>query len=376
LIRSLWNLTAVDPGFRAEQLVAARVAPPGFADASDATKMQFAASLLERLRATPGMESAGLANAVPFDVGLFGNVFEIEGKERQGAATNYAQTFIGITPDYLETMGTPLVEGRAFTAADRAGSTRVAIVSRSLARLNWGDESPLGKRIRFQDNRQPREGDVLFPWFTIVGVADDVKFGGLGSKTGPMLYIPLEQHWDITSLRVVIRSGEDPERVAAALRAVVSSLDRNTPVSDFRTFEARLADTIARPRFTAYLLGSFAGIAIFLAAIGVYGVLSYAMSRRTAEIGVRMAFGAGDREVFGLLFGQGIRLTLIGVAIGIPLALGATRLLSSLLFGVDALDFQVFAGVAIALLAVGLAASYWPARRAARIDPMEALRQE
>jgi putative ABC transport system permease protein len=379
LIRSLWNLTAVDPGFTVDRLVAARVSPPGFTQRDIPSRHLFAQQLLDSLGATPGVRSAAVANAIPFDAGLFGTLFQFEGradpsgKGLLSAAANY----LGVSADYFRTMDIPVIAGRPFTVQDGVGSPRVVIISRRIAKQFWGDNNPLGTHIRFRDERQPLvEGPGKLPWFTIVGVVEEIHFADLTGETAPMLYVPLAQFWDLESLRVVVSTDDQTTSIARTLQTVVARIDPSAPVSDVRSFASRLGDTVARPRFAAYLLSGFAVIAVFLAAIGAYGVLAHAMSRRVREIGVRLAFGASSRSVFRLLFGHGLRLTLIGIAIGIPIAIGSTRFLSALLFGVDATEPWIFAAVAIVLLLVGLGVSYVPARRATRIDPMEALRYE
>jgi len=376
LLQSLWNLAAVDPGFRVDQLMTARVSPPGFPDQTASSRRLFAERLIEKLQTAPGVKSAAIANAIPFDSGLHGTMFQINARPRQDGRAYYAAYF-GVSPAYLETMGIPILEGRGFTEQDRIDSPRVALVSRSAAKEYWGGESPVGHRIMFFDQRQyPDAAGDWRRWFTIVGVVDDVQFNDLASASPKMVYLPIDQYWDMDSLRLVIRTPDDPSRVATGLRAIVSSVDPSTPVSDIRTYEARLGDVVARPRFAAYLLTAFAAIALFLATLGVYGVLSYTLSRRIPEIAVRLAFGASGRDVFTLLFGQGVRLTLAGLAVGIPATMAATRLLSGLLFGVQPTDLRLFATVVLILFAAGFAASYFPARRAARIDAMTALRQD
>jgi putative ABC transport system permease protein len=328
-----------------------------------------------RLESAPGVESAALATAIPFDVGLCGTVVVTE-VPTSSTSNDFVRAYLGVTPGYFATMRTPLVAGRVFDARDRADSPRVAIVSRSLARAKWGPAEPIGQRLRVQDGRQPAYGGEPQPWFTVVGVVDDVRFAGPADEPSTMLYLPIAQYWDTVTLRALLRMPGGLAQAAATLQAAVHELDPNAAVSDVRSYDERVAANVARPRFAAYLLGAFAAVAVFLAAIGVYGVLSYAMSRRIPEIGIRVAFGAGEWQVFRLLFGQGLRITIAGIVAGVPLAFGATQMLGSLLFGVEAASLDVFAIVVAALLAVGLAASYGPARRAVRIDPVQALRGE
>jgi len=374
LLQSLWNLVALNPGFHVDELITARVAPPGFNQRSASSRHEFTEKFLEQLKAMPDVSSAAFANAIPFDRGLYGTIFRINGREAEG--THYVQ-YQGITASYLSTMGTPIIEGRGFVETDRLDSPRVALVSRSTATTYWPGQSAVGQRIMFIDQRQNPDAQGNWRrWFTIIGVVDDVRFNDLASESPKMVYLPLDQFWDANSLRVVVRTSAGASKIASTLRTVVSAADPNTPVNDIRTYQARIGDLIARPRFTAYLLTAFAVIALLLAAMGVYGVLSFAVSRRIPEIGVRVAFGAKGWDIFALLFAQGFWLTVTGLLVGIPATIWATRLLSGLLFGVKPVDLRLFATVGMILMAVGFAASYLPARRAARIDPIVALRQD
>lgn len=362
LVQSLWNLSHVDPGFRPDRLVSARIAPPSSPDVLNE-------DLLARLSSTSGVVSTAIGTSVPFGNDAFTLGFGIEGHDGSDSNPTIADGAVAITPGYLTTVGIPLVEGRAFDDSDRADTMPVALVSQSLARAYWGDTNPIGSRIRL-----PEQNPV---WRTVVGVVGNVKWSDLSGADPRLLFLPLSQHDAFSSLRrVVVRTDADPALIAANLRAVVRSLDADTPVSDIQTSSMRIAGSIAQPRFAAYLLAGFAVLALFLAAIGIFGVLSYAMNRRIPEIGMRVALGATDRDVFALLFRHGLKLTLVGIGIGIPLALATARLLHSLLFGVEPTDIRVLATVVLALFAIGIAVSYAPARKAGKIDPMAALRHE
>ncbi len=278
-------------------------------------------------------------------------------------------------------LGVPILEGRPFAETDRAGTERVAIVSRGLARAYWGAESPVGQRIRFP-------GGPNAPWTRVIGVADDIKWNNLaeeqtfaGDRAAGFLrtiYLPLAQNtvFDPNGMRVVMRTDSTAEQLAAELRSIVGALDGDVPVSDIRTAESAIAESAARPRFTAVLLALFAAVALFLGAIGVYGVLAYAVSRRTQEFAIRLALGADASAVLRGVIGEGVRLTAAGVVLGLAGSMLVTRALSRLLFGVAPVDPVTFAGVAVALLLVGLVASYVPARRAMRVDPVTALQTE
>jgi len=389
--RSLVNLLAVDPGFRAEQLVTANLAPPRqrYATPLPAPQLapayyQFVDALLERIGAAPGVRSVAAGFAAPFAGQQFGSVFAIEGRPDPATkAGDWAMADVRapMTPAYHRVLGVTMLEGRPFSNIDRADTERVAIISRSLASAYWGTTSPIGQRIRFPGGRDA-------PWVRIVGVAADIKWNSLGEERNfagdrahgflRTVYVPFAQNtfFNPNGVQLIVRTDADPEQLAANLRSIVRSLDRDTPVSDIRTGAAGIAESLARPRFTAFLVTVFAAMALLLGAIGVYGVLAYGVGRRTQEFAVRLALGANASDVLRGVLGEGARLTVVGLALGLAGALLATRALSRLLFGVAPTDPVTFAAVAAILLAVGLLASYLPARRAMRVNPVAALQAE
>ncbi|HEU4451578.1 MAG TPA: ABC transporter permease [Longimicrobium sp.] len=367
LLQSLWKLRQVDPGFRPEGVTTARLTLTGPRFEDPARVAAFYDDVLTRVRALPGVRAASVVSQLPLDGAFSGFPFEVEGRPpAPGAAPPTAGSWVA-TPDHLRAMGIPLLRGRSFEAADGAGSVRVALVNEALARRYWPGEDPIGKRLR---PAWMREG-----WLTVVGVVGNVRHEGLGSQDGPEFYRAFAQE-PAPVMTLVVRADAAPQAMAAALRAAVAAADPDVPASDLRPLEAVVSASVARPRFTSLLLAVFAAVALVLGAVGIYGVVAYAVSQRTHEIGVRMALGAGSDTVLRLVLRQGAVLAGIGVVLGLAAALALTRVLGSLLFGVSALDPLTFAAVGTAVVAVALVASWVPARRAARVDPAVALRTE
>jgi predicted permease len=370
LVQSLWKLLDVDPGFRKEQILSAAVSPSEVRYADDVQRAAFYEELLRQSRTLPGARAVAVASGMPFGGGANGSVFLIEGHPAPGvggAEWPMADASVVVSPEYFHALGIPLLKGRLFTAADDATAPKVALVSRKLAETYWPGEDVIGKRLQFPGRDQP--------WWTVAGVVGDVKWSRLSLQAGSGLYLPLSQG-PTGSMRMIVRTTAAPDEVAASLQRTVKAIDRNTPISNVRTMEQLLAASVAQPRSIMRLLALFAGIGLALGAIGIYGVISYAVSQRTREIGIRMALGAQTGTVLRLVLWQGAALAALGIALGLPLALATTRVLQSLLFGVSATDPLTFIIVPLLLAAVALFASYLPARRAAGVDPTTAIRME
>ena len=373
LLRSFQRLQEVPPGFQPDHLLVADLPISPTTYAKPDQRFQFFDRLVDRARGLPGVRSAGAASFLPVSGGGSIIHFNIHGRAPKSAHDFVAAGYRTITPNYLETLGIPLLQGRRFTDADNDKAPAVVVINATMARTFFPGENPLGKRMQL--GALPEE---QVPWMEIVGVVGDVR-PGLGLDPQAEMYLPYRQAdavLPVFQLSVVLRTSMDPMTESSSLRAALAEIDSNQPLVNVRTMEENISGSVAQPRFRTWLLGIFAVVALILAAVGIYGVMSYSVNQRTGEIGVRMALGAEAMDVFRLIVGQGLWLALIGVSIGLLFAAGLTRILRTFLFGVSALDPVTFLGVALALTAVGLAASYLPARRATKVDPMVALREE
>jgi putative ABC transport system permease protein len=363
LIRSFAKLLDVDPGYRAEGLLTARLSvPPRYRD--NPQHAQFYEQILRRLAALPGVDSVGLTNNLPLTRHSLGGTVLVEGRAYQKGETLPSAPIATVNSDYFRTMGISLRAGRLFNDGDAQGAPRVALLSESLARRLFPNEDPLGKRLSSAGR-----------YTTVIGVVSDIRYTGLDGEIEQAVYVSYRQLPPYTAA-LALRGAVDPSSLAPALRNAVREIDPALPVYDVLTMDERLSNSVAARRFNLLLLGGFAALALLLAGVGVYGVISYVVTQRTHEVGVRMALGAQSADVLRLFIKQGMSLALLGVALGLLGAFAFTRVMTSLLFDVSASDPLTFACVALSLSLVALAACYLPARRAARIDPLTSLRRE
>ncbi len=371
LVQSLQRLLTEDPGFQHEHVLTAQVDLPDHSY-GEAETLLFARRLQEELQAVPGIEHASLGSDVPLSGAAAGTFLFFEGRPED--VDNAPQVWRHeVTTDYLATFRIKLQRGRTFTEHDSKKSEPVALVSQQAADRFWPGQDPIGQRFRYMRN------DVPAPWMTVVGVVGNAKFRSLTGRFNnePDIYVPLPQApVTLRNFFIAVRSAGDPASLTRPVQAAVHKIDPTLPVHSFRTLTERLDRTVQLERLMASLLGFFSGTALVLAVIGIYGVTSYAVGQRTQEIGLRMALGAGRGHIQGMVLSQGLKLTLAGVVIGVLVALAATRLLGTLLYGVQPTDPMTYVGVILLLAAVAALAAYLPAARAARVDPLVALRHE
>jgi putative ABC transport system permease protein len=369
MLRTTMSLTRVDPGFRSDRVLTWQFSLAGQRYAEDAAVAQLQDTLLSRLRTLPGVSGAALADQIPFGGNYDCRGFHVKGLGKRNSAEDPCIERYGTTPDYLAVMGIPLRAGRFFTPSDSAASQPVIVVSEATRALVWGDRDPIGGQVRFGSAERGA-------WYTVVGVVADVHHSDLGSPAAPAFYSPESQFTDSDLVGVVRTAHDDPSALASSVRQVLRDLDPTIAMYDVAPLESRVADAAAGPRFVMQLLAGFAAIALLLAAVGLYGVVSFGVSQRTRELGVRIALGATPREVLRLILASGIPLIAGGVAIGVVAAGLTTRLLGSLVFGVTPLDPAAFATSALVLVTVAVIAHLLPALRALAIDPVRALRQD
>jgi predicted permease len=372
LIRSFARLTSVDAGFRPQGTLALQVVLPESKYPDLPERWAFARAVLERLRALPGVTAAGVVSNLPLsgDENIEGLVFEGRPRPRNPGDIPLAD-FRQASPGYFEAMGIPKVRGRLFALADTADAPQVAVIDETLARTYWPGEDPIGKRLRFglQDDPHPR------PWVTVVGIVGNVRNSALHVEPRPQVYVPSAQT-SYGGLNFVLRAERDPRSLIQEARAAVFAVDRDQPVAEVHTMEQVVSQSMAGRRFNMVLLGAFAGLALLLAAVGIYGITAYSVAQRTREMGLRMALGAQRGSVLGLVLREAGALALIGLGAGLALAFAATRVMASLLYGVGATDPATFASVAAALALVSLAAAWVPGRRATQVDPIVAMRAD
>jgi predicted permease len=366
LMRSFGKLQAQSPGFAPDHLVTASISIPAARYAEGAPREQFFGALLDRVRAQPSVASAALTQSVPM-LGDFVSSFQIEGRPPVSSTDRPTTNFYAVSAGYFTAMRIPLLRGRDFSPDDRAGTAHVSVINETMAQHYFPGQNPLGHRINVSQGPSA--------WSEIVGVAADVKQYGLGDRTTNQVYQPYLQHPYFSAFSIVVRStAPDPASVVPGLRNVVHGLDADVPLARVRILDQVITDSIKPQRFSAILIALFGGAALLLAAIGVYGVLSYTVGLRTQEFAIRMAHGADRSRILSLVLRGAVSVTAIGVGVGLFGAWLLRRLIESVLFGIGAGDVWTYALAGLTLSVVALVASVIPALRATRVEPSQALR--
>jgi putative ABC transport system permease protein len=368
MLRTVFQLTRVNPGFNPEHLLTMRFSLPQNAYNTE-RRLIFYRECLARIEALPGVRSAALSMSLPIDGSRWNSIFIVADKPIPPRAELPNAAFTPVSSNYFGTMGIQLLKGRTFSEADMADSPHVIVINETLAHRLWPNEDPIGKRLK---QGWPEDKKI---WCEVVGVVSDIKLNGVNRETPLQAYLPLAQE-PSRSLGLVVRIEGNPLALASTVEQAIYSVDKDLPLFDIRSMDQLLNNAIGQQRLTMMLLAGFAILALTLAAVGIYGVMSYAVAQRTHEIGIRMALGAQQRDVLKLVVRQGMTLASIGIGSGLVVALALTRVMSSLLFSVSATDPATFAAIALLLTVVALLACYLPARRATKVDPMVALKYE
>jgi putative ABC transport system permease protein len=368
MIQTLQRAMAVDTGFRPDHLVTAEFVLNGD-EWTDARQQTFRNDLLARLRALPGVTRAALTFVLPINGSQWNSVFIVSGKPVPERAQLRSAAFTPVSADYFETVGMRLLRGRLFDARDSDSAPRVAVVNETFANRMWPGDNPIGQSLKQGWPEDPGK------WPEVIGVVADVKFNGITAETPLQVYLPLDQV-SMNYLSIVARTATEPAALLPAIEAVVRDLDKDLPLSGKMTMDQILDSSMARERMSMLVFILFAAVALALASIGLYGVVSHGVTERTHEIGVRMALGADPRHVLSLVVGQGLATTMAGIAVGLVGALALSRTIEGLLFGIESTDPATFAAVVALLFVVALTACAIPAWRATRVDPTRALRTE
>jgi putative ABC transport system permease protein len=367
LVKSFLRLENVNPGFDPAKLVAFQVSLPAAKYTDDPPVINFYQQLNERLKALPGVQSVSGTTAIPLEGTSNYTSYLIDGQPPPPPGEFLLAEHIGIFPDYFKTMRVPMLRGREFAPQDDIKGAPVVIVNDAMARLHWPNEDAVGKRIVIDyDNKVPRE---------IVGVVSNVKHFGLDAEAKPEMYVP-QYNYPFYASYMVVRADGDQQTLSRAIQREIQGLDKDLPIYNVKTMEQLVSASVAQRRFNMLLMTCFAVIAVILAAVGLYGLISYSVNQRAHEIGVRMALGARQSDILKLILGHGLKLAVAGVVLGVIGAFALTRVISSLLYGVSATDPVTFVGISLLLLAVAVLASFIPARRAMNVQPNVALRYE
>ena len=373
MVRSFVALQRVSPGFEPSHLLTFRLSLPSTQYGDRAAQRGFYTRLLQRLEALPGVQTAGLTVSLPPYLLSMTDNFMVEGQVLPPNQSAPLGPLLFVNETYFAALGAPLLRGRFFTEHDDDKAPDVAIINETLAKQFFPGVDSVGRRLKNGGPERPIGPNNS--WNTIVGVVGDINYSGLDAPPEPAVYFPFRQATS-NNQYIVVRTAMDPRSLAPAVRAVVADLDKDLPVANLRTMDELMTESVAPPRFRTILVSMFAAVGLLLAAIGIYGVMAYAVTERTHELGVRIALGADRGDVLRIVLGEAAWLAACGVALGVVGAVGATRLIQTLLFGVTPTDTLTFAAIAMLLTATAFVASYIPARRATRVDPMVALRYE